>query len=156
MITPFLWFDDQAEAAMKFYVSVFKNAKAGKITRYGPAGPGRPGSVMTASFRLNGQAFIALNGGPYYKLTPAISFFVRCPTQKEADRLWARLARGGQPLQCGWVTDKFGVTWQIIPDGLEKLLHDKNPAKSQRAMHAMLKMCKLDLVTIKRAHKGEG
>lgn len=152
MITPFLWFDDQAEAAAKFYVSVFKNARIGKITRYGPAGPGRQGSVMTVSFRLDGQEFIALNGGPHYKISPGVSFFVSCKTQKEVDRLWAKLSRGGKNMRCGWLTDKFGVTWQIIPDGLLELLHGPDPAKSQRAMHAMFQMRKLDITKLRRAY----
>jgi predicted 3-demethylubiquinone-9 3-methyltransferase (glyoxalase superfamily) len=151
MITPFLWFNDQAEAAVRFYLSIFKKAKIGKITRYGPAGPGRPGRVMTVSFRLDGREFIALNGGPHYKMSPAISFFVSCDTQKEVDRLWAKLARGGRKLRCGWVTDKFGVTWQIIPQGLGKLVHGSDPVQSQRAMQAMFKMQKINLARIQRA-----
>src|ERR1700756_1648735 len=144
-ITPFLWFDSQAEEAMKFYTSIFKNSKVGRVTRYGDAGPGPKGTVMSATFKLDGQEFMALNGGPLFKFSPAISFYVNCKTQKEVDRLWAKLSAGGKTERCGWLTDKFGLSWQIIPSILGKLLQDKDPAKSQRVMKAMLQMNKLDI-----------
>lgn len=149
-ITPFLWFDDQAEQAAKFYVSVFKGkSKLDKLVRYGELGPGKPGSVMTAAFRLRGKPFVALNGGPYYQMTPAISFVVTCKTQREIDGLWKKLSQGGQELQCGWLTDKFGVTWQIVPVHLEKLL------AAPAAMAAMMKMKKLEIATLKAAAKAK-
>ena len=152
-ITTFLWFDGRAEEAMNFYTSIFKNSKPGTISRYGDAGPGQKGSVMTASFQLEGQEFVALNGGPHYKFTPAISFLVHCETQEEVDYYWNKLLEGGKPSQCGWLEDKFGVSWQIIPDALLKMLGDKeNPAKSQRAMQAMLQMTKIDIAGLKRAY----
>src|ERR1700730_12918612 len=123
-ITPFLWFDGNAEEAMSFYVSIFKNSKVGRVTRYGDAGPGPKGSVMTATFQLEGQEFYALNGGPVFSFTPAISFFVNCETQQEVDELWDKLCEGGKPNRCGWLQDKFGVSWQIIPKQLGDLLHD--------------------------------
>lgn len=153
-ITPFLWFNDQAEQAMKFYLSIFKKSKAGKIVRYGSAGPGKKGTVMTATFTLEGQEFYALNGGPHYRFTPAISFFVDCKTQAEVDSLWKKLSKGGSQDRCGWLTDKFGVTWQIVPSILGKLLHDPDPVKSQRVMQAMLQMGKLDIATLQKAHQG--
>jgi len=142
-ITPFLWFDGKAEEAMNFYVSIFKNSKAGKVTRFGEGGPAPKGTVMSASFELEGQEFTALNGGPHYKFTPAVSFFVNCQTQAEVDELWEKLSAGGQKLRCGWVTDKFGVTWQIIPSILGELPHDKDPVKSKHVMQAMLQMEKI-------------
>ncbi len=137
-ITTFLWFDNQAEEAVKFYTSIFKNSKIGTIARYGDAGPGPKGSVMTATFQLEGQEFVALNGGPIYKFTPAISFAVNCETQEEVDYYWEKLSQGGAEVQCGWVTDKYGVSWQIVPTILHKLLQDKDAAKSKRVMQAML------------------
>jgi predicted 3-demethylubiquinone-9 3-methyltransferase (glyoxalase superfamily) len=154
-ITPFLWFDNQAEEAMKFYTSIFKNSKIGRVTRYGDAGPGPKGTVMSATFELDGQEFMALNGGPLFKFSPAVSFYVNCKTQKEVDELWAKLSAGGKTDRCGWLTDKFGLSWQIIPSILGKLLHDKNPAKSQRAMKAMLQMGKINIEGLKRAHAGK-
>jgi predicted 3-demethylubiquinone-9 3-methyltransferase (glyoxalase superfamily) len=151
-IAPFLWFDGKAEEAMNFYVSIFKNSKAGKVTRFGEGGPVPKGTVMSASFQLEGQEFTALNGGPQYKFTPAISFFVNCQTQAEVDELWEKLSAGGQKLRCGWVTDKFGVTWQIIPSILGDLLHDKDPVKSKNVMAAMLQMEKIDIQRLKDAH----
>src|SRR5437773_3938329 len=131
-ITTFLWFNDQAEEAMNLYVSIFKNSKIGKISRYGDAGPGPKGQVMTATFQLEGQEFMALNGGPLFPFTEAISLFVNCETQKEVDELWATLtADGGQESQCGWLKDKFGLSWQIVPTALAKMLGDKNPKKAQ-------------------------
>ena len=150
-ITPFLWFDHQAEEAMNFYVSIFKNSKVGKVTRYGEAGPGPEGTVMSATFKLEGQDFMALNGGPLYKFSPAISLFVSCETQQEVDELWTKLSAGGRPNRCGWLDDKFGVTWQIIPTILGKLLQGDDPEKANRTMQAMLKMEKIDIAKLKQA-----
>jgi predicted 3-demethylubiquinone-9 3-methyltransferase (glyoxalase superfamily) len=150
-ITPFLWFDDQAEEAMKFYTSIFKDSKVGRVTRYGEAGPGPKGTVMSATFELDGQEFMALNGGPQFKFSPAISFFVNCKTQEEVDELWAKLSAGGKPERCGWLKDKFGLSWQIIPSILTELLHDKDPDKSQRVMKAMLQMDKINIDRLKQA-----
>ncbi len=154
-ITPFLWFNDNAEEAMKFYTSIFKNSKIGKVARYGDAGPGPKGTVMTASFSLEGQEFLALNGGPNFKFTEAISFVVNCETQKELDEFWERLSAGGQEIECGWLKDKFGLSWQIVPTILGKLMSDPDPAKSQRVMNALLKMKKLDIATLQRAYDGK-
>jgi predicted 3-demethylubiquinone-9 3-methyltransferase (glyoxalase superfamily) len=151
-ITPFLWFDDKAEEAMNFYVSIFKNSKVLGVTRYGEAGPGPKGSIMTASFELNGQEFVALNGGPRFKFTEAISFVVNCETQQEVDEFWEKLSEGGQKVQCGWLKDKYGLSWQVVPTLLEKLLQDKDPAKSQRVMKAMLQMIKIDMQALQRAY----
>ncbi len=155
-ITPFLWFDGNAEEAMNFYTSIFKNSKVGQITRCGDAGPGPKGSVLTAKFQLEGQEFMALNGGPHFKFTPAISFFVNCETQQEVDDLWEKLLAGGKAMQCGWLTDKFGISWQIIPKALGELMGDKDPQKSQRVMKAMMKMIKIDVEGLKRAYEGKG
>jgi predicted 3-demethylubiquinone-9 3-methyltransferase (glyoxalase superfamily) len=152
-ITPFLWFNDNAEEAMKFYVSIFKKSKIGKIARYGDAGPGPKGSVMTVAFKLEGQDFVALNGGPQFKFTEAISFVVNCETQKEIDGYWKKLSKGGKEVQCGWLKDKYGLSWQIVPTVLAKLLEDKDPARSQRVMKAMLQMVKIDIKTLQRAYK---
>jgi predicted 3-demethylubiquinone-9 3-methyltransferase (glyoxalase superfamily) len=152
-ITPFLWFDDQAEEAMNFYVSIFKNSKVGSITRYGEAGPGPKGTVMSATFKLDGQEFFALNGGPLFKFTPAISFFVNCETQQEVDELWDRLSAGGRKDRCGWLQDKYGLSWQIIPSVLGKLLQDKDAKKSQRVMQAMLQMEKIDIKKLEQAYE---
>ena len=156
-ITPFLWFDSQAEEAVKFYASIFKNSKIGKIARYGEEGEkvsGRPkGSVMTVEFQLEGQEFVALNGGPHFKFTEAISFVVSCKTQTEVDRFWKKLSAGGQEMQCGWLKDKYGLSWQIVPTVLGELLSNKDAAKSQRVMEAMLKMVKLDIKKLKQAAK---
>lgn len=154
-ITPFLWFDGQAEEAMKFYTSIFKNSKIGSVSRYGDAGPGPKGTVMSGTFELEGQKFMALNGGPQFKFTEAISFFVNCETQQEVDELWEKLSAGGQKSRCGWLKDKFGVSWQIIPNVLGELLGDKDPAKSRRVMQAMLRMDKIDIEGLKRAHAGQ-
>lgn len=155
-ITPFLWFDNQAEDAMNFYVSVFKNSKVLSVQRYRQEAAevsGRPkGSVMTASFLLDGQEFVALNGGPVYRISPAISFVVNCETQEEVDEYWKRLTAGGEEVQCGWLTDKFGVSWQIVPTQLNKLLSDPDPVKSGRVMQAMLQMKKIDIAGLKRAY----
>jgi predicted 3-demethylubiquinone-9 3-methyltransferase (glyoxalase superfamily) len=133
-ITPFLWFDNQAEEAMNFYTSIFKNSKVGNVTRYGEAGPGPKGSVMTATFELEGQEFMVLNGGPQYKFTEAVSFFVNCNSQEEVDTLWEKLSEGGEEGPCGWLKDKFGLSWQIIPTALGQMLNDPDPEKAQRVM----------------------
>jgi len=146
-ITPFLWFNNNVEEAMNFYVSIFKNSKIISVRRQGKNGP-----VFTATFQLEGQKFFALNGGPQFKFTEAISFFVECETQKEVDTLWAKLSEGGQIQQCGWLKDKYGLSWQIIPSILGKLLQDKNPEKSKRVMDAMLKMVKIDIKALKQAY----
>ncbi len=151
-ITPFLWFDGQAEQAAKFYVSIFKNSKIVNMSRYGEAGPGRKGSVMVVTFMLDGQKFTALNGGPQFKFTPAISFLVDCKTQKEVDDLWRKLSRGGETVQCGWLRDKFGGSWQIVPTVLGELLQDEDANKSNSVMKAMLKMVKLDIKKLKQAY----
>ncbi len=153
-ITPFLWFDNQAEEAMKFYVSLFPRSKVLGVTRYGEAGPGPKGQVMTATFELAGQRFVALNGGPLYKFTEAISFVVDVETQAELDRLWAKLVEGGQPQQCGWLKDRFGLSWQVVPPILIRMLQDKDPARSRRVMEAMLKMVKIDIPTLEAAYGG--
>ena len=158
-ITPFLWFDDNAEEAVKFYTSIFKNSKIGKIARYDKAGEkaaGRPaGSVMTIEFHLEGQEFVALNGGPHFKFTEAISFVVNCQTQEEVDYYWEKLSAGGKEVQCGWLKDKFGLSWQIVPTVLGELLSDEDAAKSQRVMQAMLKMVKLDIKKLQDAYAGK-
>ena len=151
-ITPFLWFDNQAEEAMNFYVSIFKNSKIGGVTRNGDAGPGPKGTVMSATFQLEGQEFFALNGGPHFKFTPAISMFVDCKTQQEVDELWEKLSAGGSKQQCGWLQDKFGLSWQIIPSALGELMNDPDPVKAGRVMQAMMKMTKIDIEGLKRAH----
>jgi predicted 3-demethylubiquinone-9 3-methyltransferase (glyoxalase superfamily) len=153
-ITPFLWFDGNAEEAMNFYVSIFKNSKIVNVTRYGEGGPVPKGTVMSGTFQLEGQDFYALNGGPQYKFTPAISLFVSCETQQEVDELWRKLSTGGPEERCGWLKDKFGLSWQIIPTTLGKLLHDKDPAKAHRVMQAMLQMTKIDIAGLQRAYDG--
>ena len=150
-IRPFLWFDGKAEEAANFYVSIFKNAKIGSIMRYGDAGPGPKGSVMTVTFELAGQEFIALNGNSQFPFTHAVSFFVTCDTQEEVDTYWDKLCEGGEPVQCGWLKDKYGLSWQIVPAGLMELLQDKDAAKAQRVMQAMMKMVKLDIAALRRA-----
>ncbi|HZF25688.1 MAG TPA: VOC family protein [Steroidobacteraceae bacterium] len=153
-ITPFLWFDDQAEEVVKFYASIFKNSKVGKIARYGDGMPGPKGQVMTVAFQLSGQDFIALNGGPTFKFTEAVSFMVNCETQAEVDEMWETLSAGGEKSQCGWLKDKFGLSWQVVPAVLVELVSDKDPKKSQRVMEAVLKMTKLDIATLERAYEG--
>jgi predicted 3-demethylubiquinone-9 3-methyltransferase (glyoxalase superfamily) len=150
-ITPFLWFDTQAEEAANFYVSIFKNSKIGKISRYGDAGPGPKGSVMVISFELEGQQFTALNGGPQFKFTPAISLMVNCDTQQEVDELWEKLSAGGRTDHCGWLQDRFGLSWQIVPTALGRLMSSPDREKANRVMQAMLKMNKLDIATLERA-----
>ncbi len=153
-IVPFLWFDGNAEEAVNFYVSIFKNSKVTRLTRYGEAGPGPKGQVMSATFQLEGQDFYALNGGPQFTFTPAISLFVNCETQAEVDELWGKLTAGGRPDQCGWLQDRFGLSWQIIPTALGRLLNDKDPSKAGRVMQAMLKMVKIDIAALQRAYDG--
>jgi predicted 3-demethylubiquinone-9 3-methyltransferase (glyoxalase superfamily) len=150
-ITPFLWFDGKAEEAMNFYTSIFKNSKIGRISRYGEAGPGPKGTVMSATFQLDGQEFMALNGGPQFTFSPAISFFVNCETQEEVDELWDRLSEGGEKQRCGWLKDKYGVSWQIIPSALGRMLQDKDPEKSKRVMKAMLQMTRIEIEILKQA-----
>ena len=159
-ITPFLWFDNQAEEAVKFYTSIFKDSKIGKITRYGEAGEkgaGRPsGSVMTIEFEVEGQKFTALNGGPQFKFNESISFVVNCGTQEEVDYFWDKLtADGGQESQCGWLKDKFGLSWQVVPTVLIDMLHDKDSRKSEHVMQAMLQMQKIDIKKLKAAYAGK-
>jgi predicted 3-demethylubiquinone-9 3-methyltransferase (glyoxalase superfamily) len=155
-ITPFLWFNDNAEQAVNFYLSVFKNSKITDITHYGEAGPGPKGSVMTLAYQLDGQEFVAINGGPSYTISPAISFVVNCDTQEEIDYYWEKLSAGGKKVQCGWLQDKFGVSWQIVPPLLIELIGDPDKAKADRVMKAMLKMIKLDINAIKEAAKQGG
>ena len=153
-ITPFLWFNEDAEEAAKFYVSVFKNSRVNVVTRYGEAGPGPKGKAMTVTFQLEGQDFIALNGGPQFKFSEAVSFVVDCKTQQEVDTIWAKLTKGGQEAPCGWLKDKFGLSWQIVPSVLGELLGDKDPQKAGRVMDAMLKMKKIEISALKAAYKG--
>jgi predicted 3-demethylubiquinone-9 3-methyltransferase (glyoxalase superfamily) len=153
-ITTFLWFDDNAEEAMKHYVSIFKKSKILSVTRNGKAGPGPAGTVLVGSFQIEGQEFTALNGGPQFKFTEAISLVVNCDSQKEVDDLWKKLSAGGSPGQCGWLKDKFGLSWQITPRVLIEMLQDKNPAKAQRVMQAMMQMTKIDIAALQRAHRG--
>jgi len=154
-ITPFLWFDSKAEEAMNFYLSIFKNSKVGRVTRYGEGGPGPKGTVMSATFQLEGQEFMALNGGPQFTFTPAISFFVNCETQQEVDELWEKLSESGRKERCGWLKDKYGLSWQIIPSALGKMLGDKDPEKSKRVMQAMLQMDKIDIKRLQEAYEGK-
>jgi len=154
-ITPFLWFDNQAEEAANFYTSIFKNSKVGNVARYGEAGPGPEGSVMTVSFQLEGQEFTALNGGPAFKFTEAISFFVDCKSQEEVDELWEKLTAGGEEGPCGWLKDKFGLSWQIVPTVLIEMLNDPDPEKARRATEAMLQMKKIDIPTLEQAYEQE-
>ncbi|HJU67952.1 MAG TPA: VOC family protein [Gemmatimonadaceae bacterium] len=153
-ITPFLWYDTQAEEAAKFYASIFKNSKIGKVSRYGEAGPGPAGTAMTVQFELDGQPFIALNGGPEFKFTEAVSFSIACKTQDEVDYYWEKLSDGGEEGRCGWLKDKFGLSWQVNPTILGEMLSDPDPQKAKRAMNAMLKMKKIDIATLKRAYAG--
>ena len=154
-ITPFLWFDTQAEEAANFYTSVFKNSKVGKVVRYGDAGPGPKGTVLTVAFQLDGQEFIALNGGPQFRFTEAVSFVINCTSQEEVNHYWNKLTEGGQESQCGWLKDKFGLSWQVTPTILSEYLADKDPAKANRVMQAMLQMRKIDIPTLQRAYEGK-
>jgi predicted 3-demethylubiquinone-9 3-methyltransferase (glyoxalase superfamily) len=154
-ITPMLWFDNQAEEAAKFYVSVFKNSKMGSVSRYGEDMPGRKGSVMTVSFEIEGQPFTALNGGPQFKFTEAISLVVNCETQKEIDYYWDKLtAGGGKEVECGWLKDRFGLSWQIVPAVVFDLIKQSDQKKSDRVMQAVMQMKKLDLAALQRAAAG--
>ncbi|MDQ3119968.1 MAG: VOC family protein [Verrucomicrobiota bacterium] len=153
-ITPFLWFDDQAEEAMHFYASIFKNSKTGRLLRYGEEGPGPKGSVMTAEFELEGQAFVALNGGPQFPFTGAVSFAVNCETQEEVSEFWEKLSEGGKKSRCGWLKDKFGLSWQVIPTVAIELLQDADTAKSQRVMHAIMQMDKIEIARLQQAAEG--
>ena len=153
-ITPFLWFDGKAEEAANFYTGIFRNSKLSHVARHGDAGPGPKGSVMSATFELDGQSFIALNGGPQFKFSPAISFFVTCQTQEEVDELWEKLSQGGRKDRCGWLQDKFGVSWQIIPAALAEMLQDKDPEKAQRVLQAMLQMHKIEVAALIKAYEG--
>jgi predicted 3-demethylubiquinone-9 3-methyltransferase (glyoxalase superfamily) len=158
-ITPCLWYDDKAEEAANFYISLFTNSKIGEVARYDDAAAkasGRPsGSVMVIEFELEGQKFVALNGGPHFKFTEAISFVVNCETQEEVDKFWEKLSEGGEESQCGWLKDKYGLSWQIVPVVLTEMLKDKDPAKSKRVMEAMLQMKKIDIPTLKQAYEGQ-
>jgi len=154
-ITTFLWFNDNAEEAANFYTSIFKDSKITSIARYGDSGPGPKGSVMIVEFELNGQKFLALNGGPHFTFTEAISLMVNCENQKEVDELWEKLSAGGQKSQCGWVKDKYGLSWQITPIALMQMQKDKDPEKTRRVMEAMMKMSKIDIPTLERAYRGE-
>jgi predicted 3-demethylubiquinone-9 3-methyltransferase (glyoxalase superfamily) len=151
-ITPCLWFDNQAEEAARFYTSIFKNSKVGKIVYCGEGAPRPKGSVLTVRFQLDGQKFLALNGGPQFKFTEAVSLMVNCKTQKEMDRMWAKLSEGGQEVECGWVKDKYGLSWQIVPTILAKMMSDPDPARAQRVLQAVLSMKKLDIKVLKKAY----
>jgi len=153
-ITPFLWFDTQAEDAAKFYTSIFKNSRVVTVTRYGDSGPGPKGSVMTIAFQLDGQDFVALNGGPIFKFTEAISFVVNCENQQEVDEFWTKLSAGGQEVECGWLKDQYGLSWQIVPTILIEMLQDKDVKRSQRVMKAMLQMKKIDIAGLQKAYEG--
>src|SRR5215813_2204720 len=154
-ISPFLWFNDNAEEAVNFYMSIFKNSKILGIARYGDAGPGPKGSVMTINFQLDGQEFIALNGGPHFTFNESISFSVDCETQEEVDELWEKLSEGGQKSRCGWLKDKYGLSWQVNPTILGQMLSDEDPEKAKRVMEAMLQMDKIDIKTLKKAYEGK-
>jgi predicted 3-demethylubiquinone-9 3-methyltransferase (glyoxalase superfamily) len=154
-ISPFLWFDTQAEEAAKFYVSLFPNSRILNTSRYGEAGPGPAGSVMVVEFELNGQRFMALNGGPHFSFTEAVSFSIDCDTQDEVDHYWSKLSEGGQEVQCGWLKDRFGLSWQVNPVILGKLISDPDPVKAARVASAMLKMKKFDIAALERAFRGE-
>jgi len=154
-ISPFLWYNDNAEDAVNFYMSIFKNSKILAVARYGESGPGPKGSVMTINFQIDGQEFIALNGGPHFTFNEAISFSVDCETQEEVDELWEKLSAGGQKSQCGWLKDKFGLSWQVNPRSLSEMLSDKDPEKAKRVMEAMLQMDKIDIKALKQAYDGK-
>lgn len=153
-ITTYLWFDNQAEEAAEFYSSIFENSKINNVQRYGDAGPGPAGTAMTVSFELDGQEFIALNGGPHFSFTEAISLYIECADQDEVDFYWSRLTDGGEPSQCGWLKDRYGLSWQVIPRELPELLGDPDPEKANRATQAMLSMTKIDLEVLRKAHQG--
>ncbi len=153
-ITPYLWFDDNAEEAAQFYTSVFKNSKIGRVTRFSEEGPGPAGAVMAVTFQLDGQDFMALNGGPMFQFTEAVSFYVNCETQEEVDMLWEKLTEGGEEQRCGWLKDKFGLSWQIIPAKLDELMNDQDPVRAGRVMEAMLQMNKIDIARLQEAYDG--
>jgi predicted 3-demethylubiquinone-9 3-methyltransferase (glyoxalase superfamily) len=153
-VTPFLWFDGQAEEAMNFYISVFKNGRVISIARYSDAFPGMKGKVLTGVFEMNGQQYMVIDGGPMYKFTEAVSFFVNCETQAEVDELWQKLTKEGQESRCGWLKDKYGMSWQIIPDVLGKMLTDPDKVKAKRVMEAMLKMSKIETSVLQQAYDG--
>ncbi len=150
-IKPFLWFNDNAEEAVQFYVSVFRNAKAGTVTRWGEGGPGKPGSVLTATFTIEGIEFVALNGGPQHPFTDAISFVVPCESQAEIDEMWAKLTAGGTEVRCGWLKDRFGVSWQVVPANIGELIQGKDAEGGERAIQALMQMTKIEIDTLKRA-----
>ena len=153
-ITPFLWFDGKAEEAAEFYVSIFSDSKILSVSRYGEGGPGPEGSAMTVAFQLAGQEFVALNGGPEFKFTEAVSFYVNCSTQQEVDEFWMKLSTGGEEGQCGWLKDRYGLSWQIVPEALGKMLGDKDSAKAKRVMEAMLQMRKIEIPLLQQAYDG--
>lgn len=153
-ITPFLWFDHQAEEAARFYTSVFPNSRIVAVTRYGEAGPSPKGSVMTVAFELDGQKFVALNGGPIYKFTEAVSFLVNCENQQEVDELWEKLSDGGSEVQCGWLKDKYGLSWQIVPTVFFEMIKDQDAERTQRVMRAMFQMKKFDIAGLEAAYRG--
>jgi predicted 3-demethylubiquinone-9 3-methyltransferase (glyoxalase superfamily) len=153
-VTPFLWFDTEAEEAAKFYVSIFPNSKITGVTRYGKSGPGPDGSVMTVNFELDGQRFTALNAGPQFKFTEAISFVIECQTQEDVDRYWTKLTAGGQEVECGWLKDRYGLFWQVTPRILLEMIGDPDPAKAERVMKAMLQMKKIEIAPLKQAYEG--
>jgi predicted 3-demethylubiquinone-9 3-methyltransferase (glyoxalase superfamily) len=152
-ITPYLWFDNQAEEAANFYTSIFSNSKVGEVQRYGEGGPGQPGSAMIVTFELEGQQFVGLNGGPQYKFSEAISFYVNCQTQEEVDEFWQKLSEGGEEGPCGWLKDKYGISWQIVPTVLTELLSDPDPEKAGRVMQAMLQMSKIKISGLREAYE---
>ncbi len=151
-ITPFLWFDNNAEEAMNFYVSVFRNSEVVSVSRNGEAGPGAEGTVMVATFRLDGQEFMVLNGGPQFTFSEAISFLIDCGSQEEVDYYWEKLSEGGETSQCGWLKDKFGLSWQVVPTVLGEMIQDKDPEKANRVVQAMLQMSKIDIAKLKEAY----
>jgi predicted 3-demethylubiquinone-9 3-methyltransferase (glyoxalase superfamily) len=153
-LTTCLWFDGRAEEAAKFYTSIFKGSKLGDVVRYGESGPGAKGSVMTVTFELLGQEFMGLNGGPEFKFNPSVSFMVPCETQKDVDYYWEKLLQGGSPQECGWLTDRFGVSWQVVPTVVFEMMKDKDAAKRDRVMKAVMSMVKLDVETLKAAYEG--
>ena len=154
-ITTFLWFDNQAEEAIDFYTSIFRHSRKGEVARYGDTGPGPKGQVMTAEFELAGQQFMALNGGPHFKFTEAISLMVKCDTQEEIDELWEKLSEGGQKVECGWLKDKFGLSWQIVPTILGELMKDKDPAKRERVMQVIMQTKKFEIAKLQEAAEGK-
>ena len=153
-IAPYLWFDHQAVEAVNFYCSIFKDSRVGRVARYGEAGPGKAGTVLTIEFQIAGQDFVALNGGPHFKFTPAISLAVDCRDQAEVDEMWEKLSAGGEKSQCGWVTDKYGLSWQVVPCDVRDMLHGSDKKKADRMMKALLGMTKLDIAALRKAYEG--